>query len=117
MSEQTSGVVVSEQTTLPEAEILRKLHCQFNVALRRAGMAMSACDGLECAICKALASGYIAGREAGAAGSAELLAALKALAEWRSPHPRKLDAALAWRQNDDIVNEMVQTAIAKAEGR
>ncbi len=42
--------------------------------------------------------------------------ALKTLHDWRQPQPHKLDEALAWRQNDDLVEKIVQEALAPANG-
>lgn len=49
---------------------------------------------------------------------ADLLRALKAQIQMRdTTKPTKLQAALCWRDNDDIANKLAQEAIAKAEGK
>lgn len=53
------------------------------------------------------------------AAAPDLLEACKALLVMmdRGPKPDKLDAALTWRQNDELARSMADAAIAKAEGK
>lgn len=52
------------------------------------------------------------------AAAPELLDALQAMVKVmdRGPKPEKLDAALTWRQNDELARLLADTAIAKALG-
>ena len=65
-------------------------------------------------------SGYISRADALLIAAApELLAALRAMVCMMdmSPKPEKLNAAITWRENDELARSMADKAIARAEGR
>lgn len=65
-----------------------------------------------------LREGETDGNAALISAAPELLAACKALLVMRlnSEQPRKLDAAITWRENDELAEKMAKDAIAKATG-